>query len=257
MPSISILLMEESPLLQKMIQRVALSQDCFINIAETSAKALQMFKKIPYDLILVDIEFPDTTGYTVTQHMRRHEKKHHRVPTWIIGIASTRDDEKIHLGIYSGMNFIYYKPLSAELLTPLLNMINSLFLNELIVKEGLTAKDEPEQVIDLELGANILNSTCETAGKMIGELVNFLPDDLKNLQAAFSKKDDTALKELAYYIKHRASFCGTPRLKNAAYRLGKIIKTDAQKSDITTAYQHLCEEITKVIQEYHLYIQKK
>jgi HPt (histidine-containing phosphotransfer) domain-containing protein len=121
-------------------------------------------------------------------------------------------------------------------------------------------KDEAQgnrPVIDLELGAKILNASPETAKQMIGQLVNLLPDDLKKLQAAYSENNYGALQYLAHYIKGGASYCGTPRLKSAASQLEEFIHRGLSGKEINTVYDNLCKEISAVIHEYQKIAVKK
>ena len=47
-----------------------------------------------------------------------------------------------------------------------------------------------------------------------------------------------------------ASYCGTPRLKNAAQELDKAIKVELDPEKIQHAYEQLCNEINAVLSEY-------
>lgn len=105
-------------------------------------------------------------------------------------------------------------------------------------------------VIDLKLGAEILNADVEAARRMIDALVKLLPEDLRKLKTAFCKRDNAQLKDLAHYIKGGASYCGTPRLKSAAAELEKIMSAQNPSEKIQLAYENLCHEIELILAEY-------
>ena len=73
-----------------------------------------------------------------------------------------------------------------------------------ITESSKQLADPPDQselrVIDLELGAKIINNTIDAAKQMIDELVEILPNDLKEIEIAFAKKNFVTLKNLAHYI---------------------------------------------------------
>ena len=150
------------------------------------------------------------------------------------------------------MNKIFSKPFTLPQSEEILKrVINSLSEDQKLTHHEKTGQQSKEPlVIDLELGAKILNSDLAAAEKMISELVKALPDDLKKIETAFSKKDYHSLRDLAHYLKGGASYCGTPRLKQAANELDDTIKVTKDKAKIFIAYQKLCDEITAIIEEY-------
>jgi HPt (histidine-containing phosphotransfer) domain-containing protein len=110
-------------------------------------------------------------------------------------------------------------------------------------------------IIDLKLGAEIIDSDVEAAQDMVAQLCAMLPGDLEKIQAAFSEKNYPLLKELAHYVKGGVSFCGTPRLQAAVTELEKVIRPKTDPLIIEAAYAKLCLEIAAVIQEYERFFQ--
>lgn len=253
MSAFSILLVEDNPLTQKITKDLLLAKNCAVDIAGTGSEALEKFKARIYQMILVDIGLPDLTGYELTQHIRNYEVNHHQPPAWIIGLTADVEKEEFYQGIHAGMNDIYCKPLSAQLLTDILQIATHSLKAEPISRDSFYNKTNGNRVIDLNLSAKILGSTIETAKKMLAELVKMLPDDLKKMQTAFANKDYVTLKNLANYVKGGSSSCGTPRLKDAANSLYQAIKSEQNEAEITIAYQQLCREISAVVNEYQQY----
>jgi HPt (histidine-containing phosphotransfer) domain-containing protein len=106
-------------------------------------------------------------------------------------------------------------------------------------------------IIDYNLGAQILGSEdIHNAKLMVAELVKMLPGDLEKLKAAFQQQDQQKLQEVAHYISGGSSFCGTPRLTQAAKELDRSIKANAMPEAITTAYQNVCREIELLLEEF-------
>lgn len=231
MESVSILIVEDNSFVQKMMRDLVLTKTCFVDLAATGSEALAKFKQKAYDLVLMDIQLPDLTGYEITKQIRLQEKQQQQRPVWIAGLTASIGENELQQAMAAGMNEIYAKPLSNQTINDILNKLIP--------------------VIDLDLGAKILGGTAEAAEKMIAELVKILPGDLEKIQAAFSARDYSALKNLAHYVHGGASFCGTPRLKAAASQLDKIIKPESTYQEIEQAYLALCKEITVIITEYH------
>ncbi len=112
----------------------------------------------------------------------------------------------------------------------------------------LLENDAP--IIDLQLGAKLIDGNIKGARAILQELTTTLPGDLEKIQAAFSIENYRQLRNLAHYLKGGASYCGTPRLKMAASYLDQIIKARGSKEEVHAAYNRLCDEIKAVLLEY-------
>ena len=102
-------------------------------------------------------------------------------------------------------------------------------------------------VIDLELGAKLLDSDQQIAVKMIKELANSLQGNLQDLEIAYAAENISKIGNLAHYIHGGACYCGTPRLKAAAIALEKVAKAAHSLQDIEAEYRNLCLNIKWVI----------
>ncbi len=102
-------------------------------------------------------------------------------------------------------------------------------------------------VIDLDLGAKILNTDIETAKKMVEELITLLPKNLEDLKNAYKTEDLKKIKDIAHFILGGSCYCGTPRLKAAAMALEKKAKASHSIEMVTPDYENLCLEIKKLI----------
>jgi len=249
MSPISILLVEDNPLAQIVMKNLLLSKEYSVDVAGTGSEALEKFKQHLYQIVFMDINLPDFTGFEVTLRIRDYEVDHHQTPAWIIGFTANVGQEERDESVQVGMNEIYPKPLSAELIDDILQMVISTIRMKSKIEKPVPDHIDQIPVIDLNLGAEILGGSLASAEQMISELVNMLPGDLKKIKDAFSKKDYSTLRDLAHYVKGGASFCGTPRLKEAAGQLDQVIRVESDDEEIEAAYKQLCQEITAVMDE--------
>lgn len=94
-----------------------------VDFASNGLSAINKFKQIKYDLILMDIYMPDMDGIETTQQIRKMENGRH---TPIIALtAFTQRDQKIKC-IEAGMDDYLIKPIHTKaLIEHLNNYINS------------------------------------------------------------------------------------------------------------------------------------
>lgn len=106
-----------------------------------------------------------------------------------------------------------------------------------------------KNVIDLELGAKIIQSDIAAAKELLCCLMNTLPEAEKNLAQALQKKDWSTLALVAHKLHGGTAYCGTPCLKNAVHDLEQALKLGTVDG-IDALYQRVCAEIDALKREY-------
>ncbi|MBS0287804.1 MAG: response regulator [Proteobacteria bacterium] len=71
----NILLVEDNPVNQSVVNDMLKTLGCEIDIAETGKQALLAMQNAKYDLILLDCHMPDMDGFSVTREIRELEKQ--------------------------------------------------------------------------------------------------------------------------------------------------------------------------------------
>ena len=70
-----ILLVEDSKIAQQVGKAILSALNCNVEIAESGHQAIEMFQPGKYDLVLMDMGLPDTTGDKVAKYFREKEKE--------------------------------------------------------------------------------------------------------------------------------------------------------------------------------------
>jgi len=83
-----LLLVEDSPDNQLLIQSYLKSTGHRLDIADNGGVAFQKFKAQPYDIILMDIQMPVMNGYEATAAIRAWEREHHLPRTQIVALTA-------------------------------------------------------------------------------------------------------------------------------------------------------------------------
>ena len=114
MNELSLLLVEDNILNQKLIFLNLTKCGYSIDIASNGALAVNKFKEKKYDLILMDIMMPEMDGYEATKRIRQIEKKTGTY-TPIIGLTANTYDADKERCIEAGMDAFLTKPFDLEL----------------------------------------------------------------------------------------------------------------------------------------------
>lgn len=165
---------------QAMLEKVG----CEVDVAMTGEEAFKCFEQNSYDLILLDIQLPDTTGFDIAQTLRnRYENEEiDYLPLLIALTANVIQNQKDYQA--QGMDDVLRKPLSLE---ALVNCLNHYFDNDFLQKN-----EEKQPLVDnnsenLSYNITMLNELVEVMGKAnvlanMDLFAELMPAYLENLQ---------------------------------------------------------------------------
>lgn len=111
-----ILLVEDTPIIQKVYVQMLESLGCEIDLAKNGDEALSLYQTNNYDLVFLDLGLPDMDGVDVCKSMRNQKTK---IPIIILtahGISFKKDC------ITAGANCFLQKPASKTTLKQILDV---------------------------------------------------------------------------------------------------------------------------------------
>ncbi|MDF2866775.1 MAG: hypothetical protein K0S11_245 [Gammaproteobacteria bacterium] len=118
----NILLVEDEPISQRVVQLMLEGFGYQVHIASTGQKALQLLKEHTYDLIFMDLGLPDMTGDQITIKIREQETSDTHIPIIALTAHVFHNDKKRCLA--AGMDGFLGKPIEhADLLSTLKNWL--------------------------------------------------------------------------------------------------------------------------------------
>ncbi len=115
-----VLLVEDSPDNQLLVRAYLKQTDCFLDVAEHGAVALDKFKSAHYDIILMDVQMPVMDGYAATRAIRSWERDHDLPPTPIIALTALALKEEGVRIFEAGCNTHLTKPIKKSTLLEVL-----------------------------------------------------------------------------------------------------------------------------------------
>lgn len=115
-----ILLVEDSPDNQLLVRAYLTPTDYFLDVAEHGAIALDKFKSVHYDVILMDVQMPVMDGYAATRAIRSWERDHDLPPTPIIALTALALKEEGVRIFEAGCNTHLTKPVKKSTLLEVL-----------------------------------------------------------------------------------------------------------------------------------------
>lgn len=231
---IRLLLVEDNMINQKvavsMLKKIGLPDP---DIASDGKKAVSMSQSRSYDLIMMDCQMPEMSGYEATGLIRKREQ-HHRLPRIPI-IAMTANAMKGDRDkcLASGMDDYIAKPIKADLLRELLSqwLIQDIDSNA-ETKGEVSSTEKPSEAMVNNSEPVIDFSTLETLRGIMGEEFSSLidcyledaPSLLADLKQSVKEADFPVLIRAAHTLKSNSSNLGATLLSGIAFEIEKLGK---------------------------------
>ena len=150
-----VLIVDDDEAVRTTLYKVIKSNGLDAQTASSGEEALQMTKKLHYDLILLDVNMPGMDGFTVVQKLRSRGIK-----TPIIIVSGRQEDYDTLYGLDIGADDYVTKPFSPAELTA---RVDALFRRA----GGDTEAVSSDEILDPPFCLNTRNRTLEKNGQRV------------------------------------------------------------------------------------------
>jgi len=106
MAPVKILVVDDDPAIRNLIHRFLSQQGYQLESAEDGQTGLELFEQLNPDLVVLDVNLPDTTGYKLCQEMQR------RTGVFVLMLTSRTDEADKMKGFAEGADDYITKPFS-------------------------------------------------------------------------------------------------------------------------------------------------
>ena len=253
---IKILLVEDNIVNQKvaisMLRKVGLPGP---DIASDGKEAVNMSQSKDYDLILMDCQMPEMSGYEATGLIRKREQSHRlpRIPIIAMTANAMQGDREKCLA--SGMDDYLSKPIKAEVLKELLSqwLIQDICPSASPEQESDPASDSvdseneaDEPVIDLATLETLKDIMENEFSSLIGSYLEDAPALLGDLKKSSKEADFEVLVRAAHTLKSSSSNLGATLLSGIALDIEKLGK-ESKLQEASRLIPELEEALEKTI----------
>lgn len=207
-----------------------------VEVARNGTEALACFQKGKFDLLLLDIQLPDMTGFDIARHLRTH---YSALPPLVALTANVIQDKTKY--IQQGMDDAISKPIDVSAMKRILNHVHFVNPLEIPSEQGQTLPDiQLAETTDVNL-ANILdldmlNDYCELVGvdlllQNIAVFEKQMPEYLAILDSNFVARDQDGIVNEAHKIKGAAGSIGLKRMQ--------MVAQQAQSPELPTWWENI------------------
>lgn len=248
-----ILLVEDEIIAATVTKSMLTELNCQVEIAADGKTAIDLAVTQSFDLIFMDIGLPDSSGYEIVKRIRAWETPlNKRTPIFALTAHAESNDKQSYIEM--GLDAVLIKPLLRETAMDILaafipkrDLSPSQSIDSTLAKEK-HLNELKGHIIDLTLGAKLVNGDENFAKEMILKLSASLKKEIPLLKKAHTKNEWDTIQAIAHKLRGGASYCGTPRLKEACMELENCLKSKKTKLR-EKLFQQLLSEMSLVTQE--------
>lgn len=230
-PNTRILLAEDNSANQMVIKSILESVKLQVDIVANGLEAIDAVKRIPYDIVLMDISMPEMDGMTATRKIRQLTTKVRDIPIVALTAHSLKGDKERF--IQAGMNDYLSKPMNKALTLTCIARLTAHQRDEDSDSSVISAQDN-------YLDESVLQQlVTDTSVDIIEELISFYIQDTKDrmklVNAAIATLDFKAIEFQVHTIGSSAASHGNIKLFQLSKDVELLCKTNQHQQVIEQA----------------------
>lgn len=232
--ALRILLAEDNPANQKVACRMIEKLGHTVAVAGNGQEAVEMLERHGADLVLMDVQMPQMNGLEATRSTRRREQATGaHVPISAMTAHAMKGDREICLA--AGMDEHITKPVSAEKLAKLIERL----VHEPPSTDSSTDRPAPAATaagaapappagtaINTDAALRTVDGDVELLRELLDLFFEDYPEHLRSIREAVEHGDTGQLGRAAHTLKGAAAAISAERVREAAFALERVAKTD-------------------------------
>ena len=215
-----------------------------VTVVMTGKEAQIAFNPQEFDLVLLDIQLPDMTGFDIAKYYR---EKYSELPPLVALTANVLNNKKEYLN--KGMDDAISKPLSVKAIQ---DVIAKLIESEQpdkpqVIEEAQVVEPKTTSIDTSLLDIEMLESYVDIVGPKpvldsIAMFEDMMPDYMDILNSNMVAKDQANIVSEAHKIKGAAGSIGLKRIQQVAQK--------AQSPDLPAWWENISDWVDEINNEY-------
>ncbi|MFO8061523.1 MAG: PAS domain S-box protein [bacterium] len=240
-----ILLVEDNITNQKVASMILKNMGHKVDVAANGAEALESFKSISYDLILMDVQMPVMDGYEASRRIRETGSN---VPI----LAMTADVLKgtREKCINSGMNDYISKPVNPDTVSGMISKWMERKDNDGDQKEALSGNGKHQ--FDIDSLAESIGGSMDIALSIMEEFIVETEESINEIRSGLNDRDTGRIRAASHKIKGSAATVGAQDIHDITRRMqewaesSSISKIDASIGELSDSFNRMKNSVSDI-----------
>lgn len=241
-PELNIFMVEDIELNITVARSLLESMGHEVSVAMSGSEAIEMFDPEIYDLVFLDIQLPDMTGFDIAHYFRKH---YATLPPLIALTANVLKNKQEYLE--KGMDDAISKPLSVVAVEEVIanfttEGLNKSFANSSVIDDAECA-DIYRRILDVDMLEAYVNiAGVEPMKESIKMFEGMMPDYLKILDSNMVAKHQDGIVSEAHKIKGAAGSIGLKHIQ--------LVANKAQSPNLPAWWENINDWVEEIKNEY-------
>jgi signal transduction histidine kinase/CheY-like chemotaxis protein len=237
--TLRILLAEDNVVNQRVAQLMLEQLGQSADVVSNGLEAVDAALRLPYDLILMDMQMPEMDGLEATQRIRQASMP--RQPRIVAMTANVLQGDRERC-LLAGMDDYIGKPVKLENLARIVRQCQQRDIPSAAPPEAPVCPQSSEPPFDTAVIARLISEVGHEAfAGVLDTMIKDTPRLLSGLQQAMAKADPAQLRHWAHTLKSNAMLVGAEALAQKFQELERIARSDSMAAaapKVATAQNH-------------------
>jgi signal transduction histidine kinase/DNA-binding response OmpR family regulator len=213
-----VLLAEDNVVNQKLAVRLLMKQGYTVVVVNNGREALATLDREPFDVVLMDVQMPEMSGFETTAMIRQRERETGRHVPIIAMTAHTMQGDRERC-LEAGMDGYVSKPIRAQ---ELYETIEQLLESAPAPAPQAHTPSQVRTVFDREAALGRVDGDVDLLREIVVLFLADWPRALTALREALAAEDATTLTQTAHAMKGAMGSLGALAARDAAQRLEEL-----------------------------------
>ena len=238
---LKVLVVEDDKGSRLLMQTILSNHKIRVECAENGKEAIEKVASTSYDVVLMDMQLPELSGYEATKIIRQ-EMQLSGLPLIAITASAIVGDEQECLA--AGADDYISKPISAD------DLLSTIKKWKIIGREGL--KTNEVVGIDVKVALERLRVGIDVFKQSLADFLESYGSIIEKIKDALIKQDKEMARTLLHTLRGAAVNIGANEVESFAKKLGEAIKSGTNKwesllNDLDIALNSVLKSIRSVI----------
>ncbi len=222
-PSLSILVVDDDELNQRMMRLLLKRDGHMVECASNGLEAVNAVKSQVYDMVLMDLQMPVMDGVEASRRIREWESDGAHI--FIVALTASYLPERGQELYQAGIDNYMSKPFDVSHLRNILQygIENRKLRDAAVVKQENTSISSESQEFDFQVGVQRVGGDIEIYKELLQDFINEFPGKLENMKSCYKNTDKDGLYRAAHNLKGVSANLGALQLSEHARRLEKQV----------------------------------
>lgn len=232
----SILVIDDDVSSQKLLSRTLRNMNYKVQTTKDGNRGVKLAERVPYDLILVDMNMPGINGIETARKIREQINLNQSTPI-IIMSADNLSEYRTEIDA-AGINDKVMKPLT-------MNKLHAL-LDQWIATAKEPAETSNPSPVDWALCIRLANGREDLAKELLDMLLEQLPEDFAEISELYEQQNFLELKARLHRLRGALCYSGVPVLQQATIALEQALKNQ-DAAAILALYHQFSSEVMRIL----------